>query len=392
MTGENFIEVDFCQQAKHGQVVAGDVFLSRKIKSEGRIVSVLSDGLGSGVKAGVLANLTATMALRYTAAFVDVRQSARTIMDTLPVCEKRRISYSTFTIVDLNEDGKTRVIEHGNPLLMLLRGQMPVPIERVSLTLEAWKERVIHYSEFDTRPGDRIVFYSDGVTQSGLGRAGWPFGWGPDRAGEFLQKQIAGEKEISARELSSRLVAAASANDGRQAKDDITCGVLYHRRPRRLLVITGPPFNKERDGELAELAQSFNGRKVICGGTTAGIVSRRLNRPVTVPLAAGPFDLPPAAEMEGVDLVTEGTVTLARVAELLERGGTGDTANPGPASRLVSLMLHSDIVQFVVGTRINEAHQDPNLPVELDLRRNIVRRIAALLETRHLKEVQLRFI
>ena len=150
--------------------MAGDVFLSRKIKAEGRVISVLSDGLGSGVKAGVLANLTATMALRYTTAFVDVRRSAKTIMDTLPVCEKRKISYSTFTIVDLDEDGQTRVIEHGNPPLLLLRGQTPVPIERASLTLEAWKDRVIYYSEFNTQLGDRIVFFSDGVSQSGLGR------------------------------------------------------------------------------------------------------------------------------------------------------------------------------------------------------------------------------
>ena len=159
MTGESFIDVDFCRQAKHGQIVAGDVFLSRKIKEEGRIITVLSDGLGSGVKASVLANLTATMALRYTSSFVDVRQSAKTIMDTLPVCEKRKISHSTFTIVDLDEDGKTRVIEHGNPPLILLRGQTPVPIERASLTLETWKDRVIHYSEFDTQLGDRIVFF-----------------------------------------------------------------------------------------------------------------------------------------------------------------------------------------------------------------------------------------
>ena len=103
--GESFIDVDFCQRAKAGQVVSGDVFLSRRIKEEGRIISILSDGLGSGVKASVLANLTATMALRYTSAFVDVRKSAGTIMDTLPICEVRKISYSTFTIVDLDETG-----------------------------------------------------------------------------------------------------------------------------------------------------------------------------------------------------------------------------------------------------------------------------------------------
>jgi len=392
MTGGSFIDVDCCQQSKAGQVVAGDVFLSRKIKEEGRIITVLSDGLGSGVKAGVLANLTATMALRYTSAFVDVRQSAKTIMDTLPVCEKRKISYSTFTIVDLDEDGKTRVIEHGNPPLVLLRRQTPVPIERTSLTLEKWKDRVIHYSEFDLQLGDRIVFFSDGVSQSGLGRVGLPLGWGQDQVTNYLQRQILAENEISSRELSRKLVAEALSNDGRAAKDDITSGAIYYRRPRRLLVITGPPFSKERDAELAELVQTFDGKKVICGGTTAGIISRLLNRPVTMNLTQLDPDIPPPAVMDGIDLVTEGTVTLARVAEILERGNAGEPARKNPATDLLSLMIQSDIVEFMVGTRINEAHQDPNIPVELDLRRNIIRKIASLLETRHLKEAHLRFI
>jgi len=392
MTGGSFIDVDFCRKAKAGQVVVGDVFLSRKIREEGRVITVLSDGLGSGVKAGVLANLTATMALRYTTAFVDVRQSAKTIMNTLPVCEQRKISYSTFTIVDLDADGKTRVIEHGNPPLLLLRGQTPVPIERASLTLEAWKDRVIHYSEFETQLGDRIVFFSDGVSQSGLGRVGLPLGWGQHRVTDFLQRLIATENEISSHELSRRLVAEALANDGRAAKDDITCGAIYYRRPRRLLVITGPPFSKERDGELAELVQTFDGRKVICGGTTAGIVSRLLGRPVTMDLKNFDPEIPPPAVMEGVDLVTEGTVTLAKVAEILERGNPSEPARKNPAYDLVALMLQSDIVEFMVGTRINEAHQDPNVPVELDLRRNIIRKIAALLETNHLKETSLQFI
>jgi len=392
MTDESFIDVDFCQRAKGGQFVSGDVFLSRKIKSEGRVISVLSDGLGSGVKAGVLANLTATMALRYTMASVDVRQSAKTIMDTLPVCEQRKISYSTFTIVDLDEDGKTRVIEHGNPPLLLLRGQAPVLIERASLTLETWKDRVIHYSEFDTRLGDRIVFFSDGVSQSGLGRVGLPLGWGSDRVTSYLQQQIATDNEISSRELSRRLVGEALVNDGRIAKDDISCGIIYYRRPRRLLVVTGPPFSRERDSEMAELVQTFDGKKVICGGTTAGIVARLLKRSITVDLAQFDPEVPPPALMDGVDLITEGTVTLAKVAELLEQGNSAEAVRKTPASDLVSLMLQSDIVQFVVGTRINEAHQDPNVPVELDLRRNIVRKIASTLESRHLKEAQIRFV
>jgi hypothetical protein len=390
-SAESFIDVDCCQRAKTGQAVSGDVFVSRKIKEEGRIISILSDGLGSGVKASVLANLTATMAMRYTSAFVDVRKSADIIMDTLPICEVRKISYSTFTIVDLDDDGRTRVIEHGNPALILLRGQEPVAIERSNITLENWKDRTIRYSEFDVQLGDRIVCFSDGATQSGLGRKGLPLGWGQENVQRFVCRMVAQEPEISSQELARKVVGEALVNDDSAAKDDITCGVVYYRHPRRLLVITGPPFAKERDPELAELVQHFDGRKVICGGTTAMILSRLLDRPVKMRLGKLDPEIPPASSMEGLDLITEGTVTLARVAEMLERG-PGEPWNDNPARELMTCMLQSDVVQFVVGTRINEAHQDPNVPIELDLRRNIVRRIANLLEFRYLKESRIQFV
>jgi Stage II sporulation protein E (SpoIIE) len=391
MTGGSFIDLDFCQKPKTGQVVSGDVFMSRKIKEEGRVISVLSDGLGSGVKASVLANLTATMALRYTSAFVDVRKSAGTIMDTLPVCEVRKISYSTFTIVDLDEDGRARAIEHGNPALVLIRGSVPVPLKRTEVKLENWKDRTICYSEFDVQLGDRVVCFSDGISQSGLGRRGFPLGWGQDRVCAFLGDLIARDREVSSRELTHKVVAEALANDASIPRDDMTCAAVYYRHPRRLLLITGPPFLKEHDADLAARVVAFEGRKVICGGTTATIVARQLNRPVRTLLNRLDPEIPPAAEMEGVDLVTEGTMTLARVAEMLDRGG-GEAWPDNPARDLMNLMLQSDIVQFVVGTRINEAHQDPNVPVELDLRRNIVRRIISLLESKHLKECSVQFV
>ncbi len=391
MTGESFIDVDSCQRAKTGQVLSGDVFLSRKIKEEGRVISVLSDGLGSGVKAGVLANLTATMALRYSSAFVDVRRSAKIIMDTLPICEVRKISYSTFTIVDLDSAGTTRVIEHGNPDSVLLRGAELQTVPRVEITLEGWRDRTIRYSEFQLQLGDRIVCFSDGVTQSGLGRPGLPLGWGLDAARNFLAREVAADGAVSSHELSRRLVNQALANDQNTAKDDITCGTVFFRNPRRLLVLTGPPFDKERDGELAELVNSFDGRIAICGGTTANIVARLLNRKVTASLTRLDPDIPPAAVMEGIDLVTEGTMTLARVAEMLDQG-PGRNWPDNPARDLLQLFLESDQVFFVVGTRINEAHQDPNVPVELDLRRNIIRRLARLLETRQLKSCSVQFV
>jgi hypothetical protein len=366
--------------------------VSRKLPGEGRIVSVLSDGLGSGVKASVLANLTATMALRYTAAFRDLRQSAQTIMDTLPICEQRRISYSTFTILDLEDNGRTRVIEHGNPPVLVLRGAAPLPLPRAEITLERWHDRAIGYREFEARLGDRLVFYSDGISQSGLGRRGFALGWGEERVADFLSRRIEAQADVPALELARQQLGQALENDEQRARDDMSCGVVHFRRPQRLLVVTGPPFCPERDAELAQTLETFSGRKAICGGTTATLLARHLNRPVTLLPGAWDAETPPAARMEGVDLVTEGALTLAQTASLLEGPGPLPAARDHPARALAALMVESDVVEFVVGTRVNEAHQDPAVPVELDLRRNIVRRIAATLESRYLKETRIRFL
>lgn len=390
MTGNAFIEVDGCNRSKHGQVVAGDVFLSRKLKEEDRVVSVLSDGLGSGIKASVLATLTATMGVKYAARFVDVRKSAEIIMDTLPVCKVRQISYSTFTIVDVAGDGEARIIEHGNPPAILLRGAAAVPLAPQTMTLERWHDRPIDYSECRLRIGDRIVCLSDGVTQSGMGAPAMPLGWGSEAATAHALALVRADPEISARRLAGALVERAVRNDGGRPKDDASCAVIHFRHPRKLLVLTGPPFDRDRDAELAELAQTFPGRKAICGGTTASIVSRRLGRPVRVVLDELDTELPPRSSMEGVDLITEGTLTLGKVAGLLEGGA--DHLPRNAAGRLLELMLESDRIDFVVGTRINEAHQDPNIPVDLELRGTLVKRIARLLEEKHLKETQVRRI
>lgn len=353
---------------------------------------MLADGLGSGVKASVLANLTATMALRYTTAFVVVRKSARTIMDTLPICEVRRISYSTFTVIDMEEDGTTRLVEHGNPPVVLLRGTREVPLRKDPFTLEEWRDRVIESCDFRLERGDRLICCSDGVTQSGMGQEGMPLGWGQERLVELASRVVAVDPGISSKRLAERIVAAAVANDAGRARDDITCAVACYRHPRRLLVITGPPFCQDRDAELAELVRVYPGRIAVCGGTTATIVSRRLGRPVTMDLSHLDPEIPPTSTMDGVDLVTEGTLTLARLTEMVDRGRKPEELGHNAVRALLGLMLDSDVVDFVVGTRINEAHQDPNVPVELDLRRNIIRRLADLLETRHLKEVHLRFV
>lgn len=397
MNRDCFIEVDSHQARKHGQPVSGDAFLSRKIKEEKRAVAVLADGLGSGVKASVLATLTSTMALRFVSSDTDVQEAAGIILDILPVCSQRRIGYSTFTIVDASASGAMHVIEHDNPPFIFINGKgEPVTVEKTTLTLptttEADMERHLLVSRFHANIGDRLVFFSDGVNQSGMGRPALPLGWGMDSVLRHVTALIAAEPRISARELARRLVEKAVENDEGRPKDDVTCAVLYFRRPRQLLMVTGPPFSKGNDALMAAAVEGFSGKRVICGGTTATIIARELKRQVTVHLDDLDVGLPPTSEMAGVDLVTEGTITLAKAAEMLEQNIPPEALPTNAACRLVQLLIDSDIVHFLVGTKINEAHQDPNVPVELDIRRNIVKRIRALLEERHLKETRQQFL
>ncbi len=390
---ESFIEVDSCQRAKQGQFISGDVFLSRKIEPHGRMISVLSDGLGSGVKASVLATMTATMALKFTASAMDIHTSAEIIMDTLPICSVRKISYSTFTVVDMASTGETRIIEHGNPSFLLIRPSGELAVEKTEVRPKRWEDRVISFSSFDVQREDRIIFFSDGITQAGMGQFRTPLGWGLDNVDKFAREKIDRHLHISARELSRLLVAKAEEVDGLSAKDDITCGVVYFRSPRQLLVMTGAPFNRAHDQDLAKMAEHTPGRKVICGGTTANIISRLLNRAIQIDMRQQfHAKVPPSARMEGFDLVTEGTLTLGEVARLLEEGFAPEDMKSNAAVRLANMLLDSDVVKFAVGTRINEAHQDPNIPVELDLRRNIVKRIARLLESKHMKRVHIQYL
>jgi len=392
-SAENFIEIDSYQRAKSGEYIAGDVFLSENLKQEGRIVSVLSDGLGSGVKASVLASMTASMALKFMASAMDISQSAEIIMDTLPVCSERKTSYSTFTIVDVTSTGETRIVEYGNPPFLLIRPAGEVTVPKTALLPKRSKDRIIDYSTFHVQREDRIVFFSDGVTQAGTGSRITPNGWGREKVSQFASQQISENPSISARELSRLLVARAEEIDGFSAKDDITCGVVYFRSPRQLLVLTGPPSSRNHDYDLAVMALNTPGRKVICGGTTANIISRRLNRAIYED-AEQPRDpkIPPYARMDGFELVTEGALTLYAVLHLLEGEFVPEAMSPNAAVLLASMLLDSDIVNFAVGTSLNEAYQDPKFPLELGMRRNIVKQLAHLLESKYMKRAFIQYL
>ncbi len=394
MENKFYIEVS-CQQINHdGEKICGDVFLSRRIREEGRTLAVLSDGMGHGVKANILATLTATMAINFAEEHKDVAVIAEIIMNTLPVCSERKISYSTFTIVDIELDGVTRVLEYDNPQSIIIREGKPFNPGWNCVILNSEKNagKEVMTCQFYHRKEDRIVLLSDGVAQSGMGSERYPFGWGRDSVQEFVIQLIQNEPGISASRLAQKVVNYAHINDNYRSKDDTSCAVIYFREPRRLLICTGPPFDESKDREYAEEVKNFEGKKILCGATTADIIARELGVEITDSFDFEDPDLPPISFMPGVDLVTEGILTLGKVNEILKKFGPNYKLGRGPADSIVRMLLDSDEIYFIIGTRINIAHQDPSLPVELEIRRTVVKRIARLLEEKFLKEVDLRFI
>jgi hypothetical protein len=395
MNRENqIIEIGFYQLAKAGKIVCGDTFLSRKVADEDRFVAVLSDGLGSGIKASVLSTITASMTLNFRLRHEPLVDSARSIMDTLPIDSVRNISYSTFTIVDVDFEGEAMVVEYGNPSFFIERGgDLIVPPKTREEVVQSNHIKYINVSKFHLDDNDRLVLVSDGITQSGIGNADMPFGWGNEGLGSYVLEKLLTKQQTSASDLARLIVKKAEQNDILSLKDDASCAVLYRRKPRKMLVCSGPPYNEIKDAYLAEMVNNYEGIKVVCGGTTAKIISRELKKEIIeASLDCVTADVPPAAFMEGMSLVTEGILTLVKVAEILEIITNQEYTSTGPAAEIVKYLMNADIIEFIVGTRINIAHQDPALPIELEIRRNIIKRIVKILEDKFLKQVRIQYI
>lgn len=262
-----YIEVNSQQRNHDGERICGDVFLNKYIKEEDRVIAVLSDGMGHGVKANVLATLTATMALNFTREHKEVDRIAEIIMNTLPVCSERMISYSTFTIVDIESSGSVKILEYDNPSTIVLRGTEMFEPEWKQVVLQKGKNagKVLKTCTFMPSKEDRIIFFSDGVAQSGMGSEAFPFGWGRDDIASYASALVKGDTSISALNLSGKIVTMAHKNDAYKAKDDISCATIYFREPRKLLLCTGPPYEKEKD-RILQPRSGITGERLLFPG------------------------------------------------------------------------------------------------------------------------------
>ena len=384
-----FIDVACSQKKKYNQNAYGDYFSSNRFPNMNRVVAVLSDGLGSGIKANILACMTSTMLLKFMENNSDIEQSCEIIMNSLPVCKVRGISYSTFSAIDCYENGKAKIVEEGNPDFIWIRNGEVLKPEYQTIQSKDFKNRKMKVYNIRLEKYDRIIFCSDGATQVAMGTKQYPLGLERNGLIKIILNKLDQEPEISSQKLSSYLVRQIQLiAPNKELKDDTSIVSLYCRDPRESLIFTGPPYHQEKDSYFAKFFMDFKGKKAISGGTTANIISRELNIPVIAKLSMNTGKLPGLSEMKGVDLVTEGILTLTKTLEYLENGKSEENA----AKTLMEFMLDSDVIYFLVGAQMNKAHYDPNLPIEIEIRKNIIKQMASVLEEKYLKKVNVQFV
>ena len=384
-----FIDIDVAQEKKYNQNTFGDYFASKRFPDSGRLLAVLSDGLGSGIKANILACMTSTMLLKFMEEGTSIKKACETVMNSLPVCQVRKISYSTFSAIDCNENGTAKIVEEGNPQFLWIRNGEVLEPEFEVLTSKEFPNRHMHIYHLKMQTNDRLIFCSDGVTQAALGTKNLRLGLRREGLIEIVKKELEKEPDISSSNLAKRIVKQAILTEpDRKPKDDISAVCVYYREPRNAVVFTGPPYHQSKDKFYAQALIDFNGKKAISGGTTANLVSRELNIPIKTNINLNIGKLPAISYMEGIDLVTEGILTLTKACEYLETGEVNNDA----AGDLVKFMLDTDCITFMVGAKLNQAHYDPNLPIEIEIRKNVIKKISDILENKYYKKVTVQYM
>ena len=309
MIGE--IPIDFGKVSlnKKKEKICGDYYTI--ITEPESAVLVLSDGLGSGVKANILATLTAKMLSIMIAGKVAIRTAVKAVADTLPVCSVRNLAYATFTVMVVQEN-EICLLQYDNPDAILLRNGKSIDYRR---DIQMFGEKEIYQSYFQFQEGDLLILMSDGVTNAGMGKTTYG-GWGREEVVKFCEQRW--REEISAQEMASAIGNAGLDLNLDETDDDLTVLVMKGMKKKAVNIMVGPPADREDDRSYFETFFQKEGMHVVCGGTTAKLVADYLHTKVINIPDSGSEDVPAMSEIKGIDLVTEGLLTLQKLMEYYE--------------------------------------------------------------------------
>ena len=314
------------------------------------------------------------------AAGMPIEECVLTIADTLPVCSLRGVAYSTFTIIRIVDNQKAEIFQYDNPQVIVLRDEKNYEYSKSARNIGG---KIVYKSTITLKEGDIFVAMSDGCPHAGIGTA-YNFGWKRENIIDFLETiVIAG---YTAKNLSTILVDECNRLYGEKPGDDATACIVKIRKREPMNILFGPPSNRDDANRMLSLFFAKEGKHIVCGGTTSSIVSKYLGKPVRATLSFEKSDVPPIAEIEGVDLVTEGVITINKVVEyakdyLSENKYYEHWNFKKDGASLISRLLFEEAtdINFYVGKAINPAHQNPDLPINFNIKMNLVEELSKCL-------------
>ncbi len=375
-------EVDWQCLNKYGEELCGDN-VELVTPNEDTTVAVLADGLGSGVKASILSTLTSKIISTMVAHNMPIAECVSAIAAALPVCSLRQIAYSTFTIIRVTGNSRAEIIQFDNPRAVLLRGGRHYEFPVSTQTIEG---KTVHLSELSLQEGDTFVLFSDGVEHAGVG-CSLNFGWQRNDIIRFAEGLC--KSDYTAHTITSALLEQCRLlYEGRPGDDATVCTLKVRRRiPVNLLI--GPPERPDDVPKMMDLFFGKSGKHIVCGGTTASLAAEYLGKPLDASLPSSGCDpeIPPMASIEGVDLVTEGVITISKVLAYSQEYLEGRCAyyklrhKTDGASRIaITLFEEATDITFYVGRAINPAHQNPHLPINFSIKMRLVQELTSNLE------------
>ena len=364
---------------KYGEQLCGDHI--DMVESDNDTIIVLADGLGSGVKANILSTLTAKIISTMMSEGMSIEDCVATIAATLPVCSERQVAYSAFTIIRIRGGEEAEIIQYDNPRMIFLRGgkNYDYPVETMTIG-----GKNICRSKLSLCDGDLLIAVSDGALHAGVGRE-LNFGWERSNIIDFMETLADGG--FTAKTLTTILLEECNRLYGGKPGDDTTVCTVRIRKREPMNLMFGPPVNRDDQQRMISLFFAKEGKHIVCGGTTSTIVAKYLNKPLRPELNYSDPDIPPTASIEGVDLVTEGVITINRVVEYAKDYLMGNEAysqwssKQDGASRIARLLFEeaTDINLFV-GRAINPAHQNPDLPISFNIKMRLTEELESCLK------------
>ncbi|MDR2893761.1 MAG: serine/threonine-protein phosphatase [Deltaproteobacteria bacterium] len=374
-------EIGYQSLNKFGEILCGDMV--EVVEKENReVIIVLADGLGSGVKACILSNLTAKIIATMLAADLSITDCVQAIAATLPVCAVRKIAYSTFTIIRIVDYREAEIIRYDNPNVIFLRDGVATPLQEWSETIDG---KVIYKSHVKLQENDTFIAVSDGAVHAGVGKT-LNFGWQLKDITSFLESIY--QSHYTAKTLSTILLEKCNALYGGEPGDDTSVCTLKIRLRKPMNLLLGPPQDPADVQRMMSLFFSKAGKHIVCGGTTSTLAAEYLGKPLHADISdyVDP-SIPPTATVEGIDLVTEGVLTISRVLEYA-RDYLADNKHykewsqkKDGASQIARLLFEEATdISFYVGQAVNPAHQNPNLPIGFNIKMRLVEELSESLK------------